>query len=206
MERTYSVISEGQKMVSKLIERYPDVLWQVREEQIAVLGIDNKEPTKRSKDCTVRSLKNAEKAICQMHKVKTRYILEFWWARWNLWNTTRKEWAILNALMRVSVDEGKLLNPDSVEFRIILDQVGFDWHVEGANLPSLTSGNPIEFDLDLRPGLDIDEEESDVIPPPPGSSGQVVVTSTASSAALDLNSDSESDSEDVFEEEGEDVD
>jgi hypothetical protein len=160
-EKTYSVIDEGQRIVEKLVDAYPDVLWQVRKEQIAVLGIENKEPTKRSKEFFVRPLKNAEKAICQMHNVKTRYILEFWWSKWNTWNTVRKEWAILNALLRVSVDEGKTLNPDSVEFRLILDQVGFDWHVEGANLPSLTSGTPIKFNLDLRPGLEESDEEDE---------------------------------------------
>jgi hypothetical protein len=157
-ERTYSVITEGQEIVAALAERYPEVLWQVRPAQIAVLGIDNKEPTKRSKDFQVRSVRNAEKAVLQMHNVKTRYIIEFYWARWNTWDTARKEWAILNSLLRISVDEGKLIRPDCVEFKILLDKVSFDWDSEGAVLPSLTVGDPVEFDLDLRPGLDEDEE------------------------------------------------
>lgn len=158
-ERTYSVINEGQEIVKSLCERYPEVLWQIRPAQIAVLGIDNKEPTKRSKDFQVRSVKNAEKAILLMNNVKTRFIVEFYWSRWNEWGTTRKEWAILNALLRVSVDEGKLIRPDCVEFKIILDKVSFDWDAEGASLPSLTSGTPIDFDLTLRPGLDDDNDD-----------------------------------------------
>jgi len=158
-ERTYSVIKEGNEIIESLVERYPEVLWQVRPAQIAVLGIDNKEPTKRSKDFQVRSVKNAEKAVFLMHNVKTRFIVEFYWARWNEWNTPRREWAILNALLRISADEGKLIRPDCVEFKILLDQVSFDWDAEGADLPSLTAGDPVKFDLDLRPGLDEDEDE-----------------------------------------------
>jgi hypothetical protein len=160
-ERIYSVIKEGQDIVTKLCERYPDVLWQVRPAQIAVLGIDNKEPTKRSKDFQVRSVKNAEKAVLQMHQVKTRFIIEMWWSRWNDWTRPRREWTILNALLRVSADEGKLIKPDCVDFRIILDQISFDWDAEGTNLPSLIDGNKVEFDLDLRPGLEEDEDEDD---------------------------------------------
>ena len=160
-ERQYSVIKEGQEIMESLIERYPDVLWQVRKNQVAILGIENKEPTKRSKDFQVRSVKNAEKAVLQMNNVATRFIIEFWWSRWNEWNTARKEWTLLNALLRISVDEGKLIRPDCVEFKILLDKVSFDWSEEGASLPSLTVGNPIEFDLDLRPGLDEEDEDED---------------------------------------------
>jgi hypothetical protein len=160
-ERSYSVIKEGQEIVKTLCERYGGVLWQVRPAQIAVLGIDNKEPTKRSKDFMVRSVKNAEKAVFQMHNVKTRFIIEFWWSRWNDWSTARREWTILNALLRVSADEGKLIKPDCVDFKIILDKVSFDWDGEGASLPSLTAGDPIDFDLDLRPGIDDDNDDDD---------------------------------------------
>ena len=160
-ERQYSVIEEGMKIVESLVERYPDVLWQVRPAQLAILGIDNKEPTKRSKDFQVRSVKNAEKAVFIMHKVETRYIIELWWSRWNEWNRERKEWTILNALLRVAVDEGKLIKPDCVDFKILLDQVSFGWDEQGASLPSLTQGDPIKFDLDLRPGIDEDGEEED---------------------------------------------
>jgi hypothetical protein len=83
---------------------------------------------------------------------------------WNGWDAAKKEWVLINALLRVKLDEGRLIAPDSVEFKIILDKVGFDWDLEGAVLPSLTAGDPIEFDLDLRPGLDDvekDEEEED---------------------------------------------
>jgi hypothetical protein len=158
-EKTYSVIDEGQKIVKKLCEIYPSVLWQVNPELVAVLGIENKEPTKRSKDFTVRSVKNAEKAIFIMNKVRTRFIIETYWTNWNTWNSPRKEWTILNALLRVSRDEGKLIPPDCVDFRILLDKVSFDWDAEGVGLPSLTGGAPVEFDLDLRPGLDEDDLE-----------------------------------------------
>jgi len=158
-EKTYSVISEAQDIVNKLVERYPDVLWQVRPKQIAVLGIDNKEPTKRSPDFRVRSVKNAEKAVLMLNKISTRFIIELYWSSWSSWDTPRKEWTILNALLRVSVDEGKLIKPDCVEFKIILDKVSFDWDEEGSVLPSLTIGDPVKFDLDLRPGIDDDNEE-----------------------------------------------
>ena len=161
-ERTYSVIKEGQEIVKKLVERYEDVLWQIRVDQIAVLGIDNKEPTKRSPLCQVRSVKNAEKAVFQMNNVATRFIVELYWSAWNSWDTPKKEWTILKALLGVSVDEGKTVKPDCVEFRIILDKVSFDWSEEGTSLPSLTTGDPVDFDLTLRPGLDDEEEEDEL--------------------------------------------
>jgi|APSaa5957512535_1039671.scaffolds.fasta_scaffold104761_3 hypothetical protein len=159
-EKTYTVIEDGQKIVNKLVERYPDVLWQVREGQVAVLGIENKEAGKKAKDFTVKSVKNAERAILVMNDIKVRYIIEFYYSRWNEWDDARREWTILNALLRISVDEEKLIAPDCVDFRIFLDIVSFDWTIEGADLPSLTSGDPIKFDLDLRPGID-DEAEGE---------------------------------------------
>jgi len=160
-DRTYSEIKEGQEIVKKLVEKYPEVLWRVSPERIAVLGIDNKEPTKRSKDFMVRSVKNAEKAILLMNNVSTRFIIELWWSRWNTWTGPRKEWTIFNALLRISEDEGKLVKPDCVDFKILLDKVSFDWDVEGANLPSLTMGDPIDFDLTLRPGLEEENEDGE---------------------------------------------
>ena len=160
-ERQYSVIDEGQKIMESLVDRYPDVLWQVRAAQVAFLGIENKEPTKRSKDFSVRSVKNAEKAVLVMYHVGIRYIVELWWSRWNEWNRERKEWTVLNALLRIGADEGKLIKPDCVDFKILLDKVSFGWDDEGANLPSLTQGTPLEFDLELRPGIDEEDEEGD---------------------------------------------
>lgn len=160
-ERTYSVIKEAQDIINKLVERYPDVLWQIRPNQIAVLGIDNKEPGKRSQDVSVRSAKNAEKAILMMNNIPIRFIIELFWVKWNTWDTPKKEWKILKSLLMISVDEGKLVKPDCVEFKLILDQVSFDWDAEGAVLPSLTIGDPVKFDMNLRPGLDEESEEGE---------------------------------------------
>lgn len=159
-EKLYSVIGDGQGIVEKLVELYPDVLWQVRTNQVAVLGIENKEPTKRSAKFRVRCVKNAEKAVFKINKIDIRYIIELYWSEWNQWTAPRKEWTIMNALLRISVDEDKMIKPDCVEFKIILDKVGFDWDNEHANLPSLTEAK-VDFDLDLRPGLDEDKDDED---------------------------------------------
>lgn len=156
-ERTYSPIPEGQEIVEKLVEAYPEVLWQVRVAQVTVLGIDNKEPTKRSPKYRIRSVKNAEKAVLQLNKVDTRYIIETYWSEWNVWDTPKKEWVIFKALLQVGLDDGKILKPDCSEFRLILDKVGVDWE-DSTALPLLTVGDPMEFDLDLRPGLEEAEE------------------------------------------------
>ena len=160
-ERTYSVIEDAHKIIEKLTERYPEVLWQVRPHQVVVLGIENKEPTKRSASYKVRAINNAEKALFKINKIETRFIIEVFWASWNEWDSARKEWVLLNSLLRISVDEGKLLRPDAVEFKLILDKVSFDWDEEGSALPSLTVGPLVEFDLSLRPGLEDEENEDD---------------------------------------------
>lgn len=160
-EKIYSVIDEGQKIVDKLVEVYPDVLWTVRTGQIAVLGIQNKEATKRSPLFRVRSVKNAEKAVLQMNNIAIRYIIEMYWSEWNKWDTPRKEWVVLKALLSIGLEEGKLIKPDCSEYKIILDQVGFDWENPDVSLPSLTAGDPIPFDLDLRPSLDQEESETE---------------------------------------------
>jgi hypothetical protein len=160
-ERTYSVIDEAHTIIGKLVERYPDVLWQVRPHQVVVLGIENKEPTKRSPSYKVRAINNAEKALFKINKIETRFIVEIFWSAWNEWDSVRREWILLNSLLRVSVDEGKLLRPDAVEFKLILDKVSFDWDEEGSVLPALTVGPLVEFDMDLRPGIEDEDEEED---------------------------------------------
>jgi len=160
-EKIYSRINEAEEIVNKLVETYAEVLWQVRTNQVTVLGVENKEPTKRSALIRVRGVKNAEKAILQINNVATRYIVETYWSEWNEWDSTKKEWMLFRALLSISEQEGKLIKPDCTEFRIILDKAGVDWDKRtDVVLPSLLSGNPVEFDLELRPGLD-DIEDSE---------------------------------------------
>ena len=161
-ERVYSVIDEASDIAEALVTRYEDVFWQVRLKQVSFLGVENKQPTKRSPAMKVRGLKNAEKAVMLLNKVPTRYIVEFFWSDWSGWDDERKQWLVAKALLQVGIEEGQLIKPDCSEFRIILDKVGVDWDKNmDTVLPNLLDNDPVDFDLELRPGLEDAEDEGE---------------------------------------------
>ena len=159
-ERLYTEVDEANDIARELTERYADVFWQVRLNQVSFLGVENKQPTKRSPLMKVRGIANAEKAVMLINKVPTRYIVEFFWSSWHEWSDELKQWYVTKALLSISVEEGKLIRPDCTEFRIILDQVGVDWD-QRTDLPNLLANAKVEFNLDLRPGLEDEDEDEE---------------------------------------------
>jgi hypothetical protein len=158
-ERVYTIVDEAADIAKELVEIYPDVMWQVRLNQVSFLGVENKEPTKRSPVMKVRGINNAEKAVMLLNNIPTRFIVELFWSEWQKWGDELKQWVVLKALLSISVEEGKLIRPDCSEFRIILDKVGVDWEQRTDALPNLLSGTKVDFDLELRPGLEDEEDE-----------------------------------------------
>lgn len=160
-EKVYERIEAAEAVIKTLCEKYPDVLWRVKPDRIAVLGIANKERSEKCKDFVkVNPIKGSNKALNLMYKVPISIIFEFYWSDWNIWNATYKEWILMKALLMVSEEDGKMVKPDCKDFRIILDILGVDWEKRD-DLPSLTN-TVVEFNKDLRPGMeDYDENDGD---------------------------------------------
>jgi len=158
-DKIYERLTEADSIIQKLHEKYPDVLWQVRPTHVTVLCITNKDKPKKSKNLfKVTPIKGVNKAIAEMSKIDLSYVIEVFASDWNQWSQNLREWVIMEALLHVHEEEGKLIKTDCDDFRIVLDVIGVDWETR-IDLPSLTESD-VKFNLALRPGLD-DEDKDD---------------------------------------------
>jgi len=162
-EKLYSRVTEAEDMIVKLCEKQPEVLWAVKPSIISVLGIENKERSEKNKTLVkIKPVKGVEKAIMQQNNVSTRYILELYWSDWNTWKAEKRQWIILQMLLHIHSEVSKIINPDCIDFKIVIDKVGVNW-VDSENLPNIIDGE-VKFNLDLLPSLEESEEENDEIP------------------------------------------
>jgi len=160
--RIYTKIDDADVIVKGLCENQPDVLWCVRPETIAVMGIEN--CTRSEKNHTlakIKPVKGTEKAIFQINNIPIRYIIECYWADWNLWNNAQRQWIILHELLHVHPEFEKTIPHDCEDFKIILDRVGVSW-MDKKDLPDLMNKDT-KFNLELRPSLNLDDEDDDEI-------------------------------------------
>ena len=161
-EKIYQRVEAAEGMIKSLCEKYPEILWRVRPAKVSVLGITNKDRSKKSKDLfKVSPVKGVQKALNIIYNVPVSFIVEVFWTDWNSWNLSLQEWVIFKALLCVGEEDGKIVKTDCREFRIILDILGVDWEKK-EDLPSLTM-NEIPFKKELRPAIEVDAEESDVV-------------------------------------------
>lgn len=160
-EKVYSRVVEAENIIKKLCEKYPDVLWCVKPENVAVLGIENKErPEKNKTLAKIKPVKGCEKAILQLNNILTRYCIEIFWSDWKEWDEKKKQWIIFHELLHIHHEIGKTIKHDILDFRILVDKVGVEWQ-NSKNLPDLLNDD-VKFNLDLRPSLkDIEEEDED---------------------------------------------
>lgn len=161
-EKIYEKIPEAQEIITELAAKYTDELWAVRPEMVIVLGVSNKERPKSSKKlASISPLKGATKALMQINNVNTRYLIELYCADWSEWSRARKEWVIFHELIHIDSEIGKTVKHDIEDFRIVVDAAGVDWFND-PNLPTLLTGDKVEFNLNLRPNVpDVDEPELD---------------------------------------------
>lgn len=158
----YSRVTDADEMIKTLCEKQPEALWCVKPDTIAVLGIENKERNEKSNTlATIKSVRGAEKAIFQINNIPTRYVIVVYWSDFNSWTLRQKQWILFHELLHVHLDFEKTINHDCEDFKIILDKVGINW-VQKQDLPDLFDENT-KFNLDLRPSLNVDDEESDEI-------------------------------------------
>lgn len=163
--RTYARVKDAEDLIKQMTEKYPELFWEVRPEQIAVMGVDNiqrgeKAIKKNPAYAKLMTVKGAEKAIFETNNIPIRYIVEVYWAEWNMWGAKFRQWALANSILAISHVEEKKNKLDCVGFKVLLDVSGVNWEREPDNLPNLLADD-VEFNLDLRPGLNDDGEEED---------------------------------------------
>jgi len=159
-EKVYTRVKDAEIIVKKLCEKQPDVLWCVKPDMVAVLGIENKERSEKNKVLAkIKPFKGCEKAILMENNIPVRYVIELYWSDWNDWNQKKRQWIIFHELLHIHSEIGKTVKHDCEDFKIILDKVGVNWTTSD-NLPNLIEDN-VKFDLGLRPNLE--ESENDEI-------------------------------------------
>ena len=174
-EAVYSKIQEANELIVALQTKYPDLFWAIRPDNIAVMGIENKTRSDKAKAkspfyAKLVSIKGSEKTIMQLNNVDTRYIIEMYWDEWRDWKESRKQWILADQILRISPDIGKTVQYDCSGFKVLLDKIGVTALSDyTADLPNMIISD-IEFNLDLRPGIDEAEAEAgktEKAPPPP---------------------------------------
>ena len=162
--RTFSRMSEAESIIKRLVEKYPDVLWAVNPSTIAVMGVDNSERSEKAiKKSPVysklRVIKGSEKALFQENNVHILYVIELYWSDWHNWNDALRQAVLMSQLLEITPEEESRNRPDCVGFKVFLDALGVNWDGEqGVNIPNLLTGD-VKFNLDLRPGLNVDESD-----------------------------------------------
>jgi len=171
-ESHYSRITEAETMIKALQEKYPDVFWAVKPDTIIVEGIDNKQRSESAKKkapffMKLKTIKGSEKAIFIENNISVRTIIETYWDEWNDWDSERRQAMLSNELVKISPDAGKVNAYDCTGFRVLMDVFGVGWDRTSAKLPNILVTDA-DFDLDMRPGLDVDDdpEANDEIPEP----------------------------------------
>lgn len=162
-EKTYSRVTEAEEIIKKLCEKQPDVLWCVRPDMVAVLGIENKQrPEKNKVLAKIKPVKGCEKAILQINNIPIRYVIEIFYSDWNEWKERKRQWILFHELLHIHSEIGKTIKHDIADFKILVDKAGVNW-LESDKLPDLVNDD-VKFDLELRPSLnDMSDEESDNI-------------------------------------------
>lgn len=162
-EKTYSRVTEAEEIIKKLCEKQPDVLWCVKPDMVAVLGIENKQrPEKNKVLAKIKPVKGCEKAILQINNIPIRYVIEIFYSDWNEWKERKRQWILFHELLHIHSEIGKTIKHDIADFKILVDKAGVNW-LESDKLPDLVNDD-VKFDLELRPSLtDIGEDESDNI-------------------------------------------
>ena len=166
--RSYSKVDQANEMIKKLCEKYPEVFWSIQPEKITVMGIDNVERSDRAIErskiwSALRNVKGVEKAIFMENNIGIRYILEVFWADWNKWSDSLRLAVLTENLLEITPEVEKKNRPDCNGFRLLFDALGLQWKYDesdttGSKIPNLLMTD-VKFDLELRPGLEPEEEE-----------------------------------------------
>ncbi len=158
----YSRVPEAEEIVKKLCEKYPDVLWAVRNDgSIAVLGIENKERSEKNNTLAkIKAIKGTEKAIYISNNINIRYVLELYWSDWNMWSPELKQVVLFHELLHVHPELERVVRHDLEDWRIVVEKLGVSYLKNNKDLPNLLNDD-VKFDLQLLPKI----EELKIITP-----------------------------------------
>ena len=162
---TFSRVEEAERIIAQLVEKYPELLWAVQPNLIRVMGIDNRERTdktvaKKPVYAKCRAVKGSEKAVFDDEGIKIRFIIELYWSDWNRWSYKLQQAVLLSQLLEITPEEGCKYRPDCVGFKVLLNSLGVNWDRQFETIPDLLN-EEVDFDLDLRPGLEQNGEDSE---------------------------------------------
>jgi len=161
-KREYERLTQAEDMIRDLATKYKDALWRVIPSSIMVLSITNSDRSEKNHCLAkVKLMKGVEQAVMELNNIKVRYVIELYGSDWSKWTEAQKQWIIFHELMHVHEEGDQLVKHDCEDFKMIIDAAGISW-VDNANLPNMLTSD-VEFDLELRPGLDDykkDEEEA----------------------------------------------
>jgi predicted metallopeptidase len=161
-EKIYSEVKDAKEIISNLCKKYPDIFWTITNPDIVVvLGIENKERSKKNKTLAkIKSVKAEEKTILRENNIPVRYIVTLYYSDWNNWQPKTKQWILFHELLHIHQEFGKMIKHDINDWKILVDKVGVSW-INSENLPDLVNDD-VKFNLDLRPSMqDIDDEDND---------------------------------------------
>ena len=165
-EKKYTRVIGAEEMIKELQSKYPDLFWAIRTETVCVMGVENKTRSKGSLKkrpfyASLRPMKGVNKAILEINNVATRYAIEVFWDEWNDWDEGRRQWMIAEQLLKIPFEEGQTNKYDCAGFKVLLDKIGVTALTDPkAKLPNMLIQD-IQFNLDLRPGLDEEAGESE---------------------------------------------
>ena len=168
-EKSFSVVEEGQAIVEKLCEKYPEILWAVEPQTVGIYGCDNQEaPTNCKALAKIRKVSGVLKAVLEKHNINLKYIIELYWSDWREWSLKTKQWIIFHELCHILDPDAKGLRKHNVEdFSLTLDIVGIDGYQQD-NIPDLLGEKPVEFRKEIVAQMMKPEEtKEDDAPTPP---------------------------------------
>jgi hypothetical protein len=163
--RSYSRVSEASELIEQLCEKHADAFWCVTPAAIAVMGIDNVTRTDKAKKKTplwskLRHVKGVERAIFDENEIKEKQIIEVFWDEWNSWSNRVRCAVLARHMFEINGEPESKNSPDCVGFKILFDVLGVNWEHDIAKIPDLLNDD-IQFNLDLRPGLDTEDDDED---------------------------------------------
>lgn len=163
-EKEYEIVEEGNAIVKRIKERYPNLFWPVVPDQVIVLGVSNKpRPFSMRKLAKITKIDAAHRTILRAYaKREIKYVIELYLSDWVQWNFPRKQWILAHEIAHIDDPESKsLVQHDIEDFGWILDAVGIDWWSK-ENLPDILDGDLYPFRQELFDRLRAKSSNDDV--------------------------------------------
>lgn len=168
-EKSFAVVTEGEVIVKKLCERYPEILWACQPDTIGVYGVENQEKSESITTLAkIRKVNGVMAAVLEKHNINLKYIIELYFSDWQNWKPATKNFVIFHELLHIGAPDSKGLRKHSIEdFRLTVDVLGVESY-ESNSVPDLLGDKKVEFDKDLITQMQKqDQPKEDDAPTPP---------------------------------------